>query len=82
MIKDWNKGENKKGEVFHFKNSLRPFIEIVLPQNNYTGVFVDINTFEGYQFDDLEYEGLEFYSKEDDKDFMGVQVDGRIEWVD
>lgn len=27
MIRDWNR-ENLKGQVFHFKASLRPFIEV------------------------------------------------------
>jgi hypothetical protein len=34
-----------------------------------------------YDFDELEYEGLDFYRKEDDDDFLGVDTDGHLEWV-
>ena len=65
--------------VFHFKNSLRPFI---LVNNNETveDLFIDINQMYVYTLDELESEGLEFYTKEDDKDFLGVEIDGKIKW--
>lgn len=79
-IVNWNMGEVGKNEVFHFKNSLRPFIEI---NNVYhdEGLFLDINRGECFSFDDLEYEGLEFYTDDDDDNFMGVEIDGKVKWV-
>lgn len=79
MIVDWNRRKLEYGQVFHFQNSLRPFIGI----RNTSGdaLFLDIDKMIAYDFDELEYEGLEFYSKEDDDDFLGVELDGRIEWI-
>lgn len=80
MIKDWNRNEVLGNTVFHFKNSLRPFVSV--PTNNYDDIFIDINEWVAYTFDDLEFEGLNFYEKEDDEDFKGVEVAGTIkEWV-
>lgn len=76
MVKDWNR-ENLEGQVFHFKASLRPFIEI--RTTNEFG-FLDLNDFTIYELDDLKSEGLFFFEKEDDKDFEGVDVVGRLEW--
>lgn len=77
MIKDWNRNEVNEGEVFHFKNSLEPFI--LIDGGHY---FLNINTWESYAAIDLNFNGYAFYTKEDDKDFMGVDVDGRLEWVE
>lgn len=78
-IVDWNIGEVGKNEVFHFKNSLRPFIEI---HNVYhEDLFLDIDNGECYSFEALEYEGLFFYEDENNDDFMGVEIDGKIKWV-
>ena len=76
MIKDWNRNELKKGEVFHFQHSLRPFVSIDSLEE--TNLFLDIDEMVVYPFDALEYEGLEFYTKEEDEDFMGVEIDGTI----
>lgn len=76
MIKDWNR-ENLQGQVFHFKASLRPFIEINAP-NGYG--FLDLNDFTLYELDTLNSESLFFFDKEDDEDFQGVDVVGRLEW--
>lgn len=77
MIKDWNRNEVLSNTVFHFKNSLRPFISI--PLNN-EDIFIDLNEWVAYSFDDLEYEGLNFYEKEEDPDFKGVEIDGVVRW--
>ena len=77
MIKDWSI-ENLYGEIFHFKNSLRPFIEIRNTQ--WEVYFVDINEQEFYDLDDLPCEGLEFYTKDDDPSFKGVEVCGKFKW--
>ena len=79
MIIDWNKITLPKGTVFHFKNSLRPFVEV---DSNGDYCFLDINEMKLYSFEDLEYEGVEFYKDEADDDFLGVKVDGKIEWVE
>ena len=79
MIKDWNSGEVKNGEVFHFQNSIRPFIEIV-DINTDEPSFLDLDSYEAYTFDNLPYQGLEFYTKENDKYFYGVDVVGKISW--
>jgi hypothetical protein len=72
MIKDWN-NEILDGAVFHFKNSLRPFIS-VYDENEDETLFIDLHNFIGYHFDDLEYNELNFYTKNDDEDFKGVDV--------
>lgn len=84
MIVDWNTKDTKSGEVFHFKNSLRPFIEA----EDYYGdpVFIDIDSMTTYSYDDITInEELEFYSCDDvgsdDPDFLGIEIDGKIEWV-
>lgn len=85
MIIDWNDKTANSGEVFHFKNSLRPFIEA---ENDYGDlVFIDIQSMTVYSYDDIiEGENLEFYSSEDvgsnDPDFRGIEIDGKIEWVE
>lgn len=76
MIKDWNRYEVKKGEVFHFQHSLRPFINI--DSTKETDLFLDINEMVAYCLDDLECEGLNFYTKEEDENFKGVEIDGTI----
>lgn len=76
MIKDWNRYEVKKGEVFHFQHSLRPFINVSNTEE--INLFLDIDEMVIYDFEALEYEGLEFYTKEEDEDFKGVEVAGTI----
>ena len=78
MIKDWNR-ENLQGQVFHFKNSLRPFIAI--QDGAWDNYFLDLSEGIFYTLHELlEVEELRFYEKEDDEDFMGVDVVGRLEW--
>ena len=85
MIIDWNYKNTNSGEVFHFKNSLRPFIEA---EDDYGDpVFIDIQSMTTYSYDDIICgEHLEFYSNDDvgndDPDFRGIEIDGRIEWVE
>lgn len=79
-IADWNMGEVGSKEIFHFKNSLRPFISVADVYGD-EGFFLDIDKGECYSFDDLEYEGLEFYTDDNNDDFMGVEVVGKIRWV-
>lgn len=79
MIKDWNR-EDLQGQVFHFKNSLRPFTTVKNSAFDY--FFLDLNEGIFYSlYELLEYEGLRFYEKENDEDFMGVKIAGRVEWV-
>ena len=75
MIKDWNR-ENLNGKIFHFKNSLRPFIDVSNKITHCDFYFLDLNEKIFYSFDELEDEGLEFYTKDDDPDFKGVDVCG------
>ena len=80
MIVDWNRITLDKGTVFHFKNSLRPFIDVDKDGDFY---FLDLNEMKVYSFEDLNYEGLEFYDDDfNDDDFKGVEIAGKIEWVD
>ena len=81
MLRDWNRNEVKPHEVFHFKNSLEPFIAIEDPDNPYGMVFLNINTNLLYTFDKLDCYDYSFYTKDDDDDFLGVKIDGKIEWV-
>lgn len=76
MIKDWNRNQVLGNTVFHFKNSLRPFINVDNSSGDYC--FLDLSELVVYTFEELEYEGLEFYKKEEDDDFMGVEVAGTI----
>lgn len=79
MLKDWNRKKLSKGEVFHFENSLRPFVSVNDRQND--PCFLDLNEMKVYAYDDLECEGLYFYFDEEDEDFRGVEIDGTIkEW--
>lgn len=80
MIIDWNRTTLEYGQVFHFANSLRPFVEV--KSANGDTLFLDINQMIVYNFDELEYEGLEFYHQEDDDDFQGVEIDGYVTWMD
>lgn len=74
MIKNWNK-EDLQGFVFHFQNSSHLFIEIAIKDDF---AFLDLNTFEVFNFDGLDFKELFFYEKEDDEDFKGVDVIGTI----
>jgi hypothetical protein len=71
----------KPTTVFHFRNSLRPFIctptayDSFIPATIEDCIFIDLNEGLCYTWEDLEKEGLEFF--EDDK----VELDGKIEWV-
>lgn len=80
MIADWNRNEVEKCQVVHFRNSLRPFVVVRDKEKN--RLFLDLDTMEILSYEDLEYDGLRFYTLEEDEDFCGVQIDGRIEWVD
>ena len=80
MIIVWNRTTLERGQVFHFANSLRPFIEI--SPTKFDTLFLDIDEMVAYNFDELEYQDLKFYRKEDDDDFLGVDIDGHLEWVD
>lgn len=80
IIKDWNRGEINENEVFHFKNSLRPFIAVQDTCGEH--LFLDLDEKMIYSLEALEYENLSFYDKEDDEDFMGVEIDGKIDWVE
>ncbi len=82
MIKDLNRNEVKAGEVFHFQHSLEPFIYVDYPDCECETMFVNINSNQLYSFVDLDILGLEFYRKDDDDDFFGVEFDGKIEWVE
>ena len=62
--------------VFHFQHSLRPFILINDPHNNWC--FVDLSIGESYLWGELQYYDLYFYTKDDDSDFCGVAIIGEI----
>ena len=81
MIKDWNRNEVKKGEVFHFAHSLRPFTLIASCNDSDMDKFLALDTMTYYSFDLLWFDELNFYRKDDDEDFLGVDVDGKVEWV-
>lgn len=80
MIADWNRGEVEKGQVIHFRSSLRPFI--CVEDRNGEHLFLDIDKMELHSWEELESDGLHFYTLEEDEDFCGVQVDGKIQWVE
>ena len=75
MLKDFNRFEVQKNEVFHFAHSLRPFIAI---SNSKEELFLDIEEMVCYTYEELDSEGLWFYCNTDDEDFMGVEVDGTL----
>lgn len=71
IVVDYNRGM-AQGKVFHFRNSLRPFIVASMPDD--THIFVDLHCGLAYTREDLNFEGLEFYKTEADEDFMGVAL--------
>lgn len=71
IVVDYNRGM-AEGKVFHFRNSLRPFI--VASLLNGDDIFVDLYRHLGFTREDLNFEGLEFYETEADEDFMGVAL--------
>jgi hypothetical protein len=71
IVVDYNRGM-AKGKVFHFRNSLRPFIVASLPDD--TDIFVDLHWGLAYTREELTFEGLDFYETEADEDFMGVAL--------
>lgn len=77
MIKDWNRSEVLVDSVFHFKYSLEPFI-VVYSEEKCEDIFVNIHKLVAYPFEYLESYGYEFYTKEDDEDFLGVDVVGNL----
>ena len=77
MIRDWNR-ENLTGKVFHFQNSLRPFTEVYNTCDE--RYFLDLNESKIYSFEEL-YDELSFCDDDEHDDFMGVKVDGHVEWV-
>ena len=81
MIKNWNRREEQMmlGEVFHFKHSLRPFAEVSNTKGDV--LFLDIEEMIFYTLDEIqEVEELDFYRKDEDEDFLGVEIDGIIKW--
>lgn len=76
-IKDWNRSEVLGDSVFHFKHSLEPFILVYL-EDKCEDIFVNIHTLIAYTFDEIESFGYYFYTKEDDEDFLGVDVVGNL----
>lgn len=80
MIADWNRREVEKGQVVHFRNSLRPFISVEDGAGEH--LFLDIDKMKLYSLEELESDGLYFYTLEEDDDFCGVQIDGKIQWVE
>jgi hypothetical protein len=71
IIVDYNRGM-AEGKVFHFRNSLRPFIVVSLVNGD--DIFVDLHWRLAYTREDLDFEGLDFYETEADEDFMGVAL--------
>ena len=76
QIVDINRTAIAPTTVFHFQYSLRPFILVHDPDNDWC--FVDLSIGESYQWGDLEYYDLYFYTKENDDDFCGVAIMGEI----
>ncbi len=76
-IKDYNRGEVLSDSVFHFKHSLEPFIT-VYSEKDCDDIFVNIHKLVAIPFEYLESYGYEFYTKEDDEDFLGVNVVGTL----
>ena len=64
--------------MFHFQYSLRPFIcARGMDDDLY---FIDLTEGVVYNWDELGYNDLYFYTKEDDEDFYGVAVIGDINY--
>lgn len=71
IILDWNRHEVEAGDVFHFNYSLRPFI-LIFDYSTSEEKFLDIENYEAYSFEELEYQELYFYEDIEDEDFKGV----------
>ena len=74
-VKDLNRNEVPNGIKFKLKGSSHIFIS-VLSNDEYGTALVDITNGILYTFDELEVNEKEFdfYRKEDDEDFLGVEV--------
>lgn len=77
-----NEEELSAFTLFHFAHSLRPFILVRFGLHedylNQSWLFIDLNYDEALRLEDLETEGLEFYTREDDENFLGVAIFGEI----
>ena len=73
MIKDWNR-EDFSDEVFTFKNSTTPFIYV--ETSSCEPMFINLHGQQALTFDEIQMEDFEFYRKDEDEDFMGVNVIG------
>lgn len=71
MIKDWNR-EIFSNEVFTFKDSTTPFIFVKTP--SWDPMFINLREQQALTFDEIQMEGFKFYRKDEDEDFMGVNV--------
>lgn len=76
-IKDWNRSEVLDDSIFHFKHSSEPFI-VVFSEEKCEDIFVNLRRLTAYPFEYLESYGYEFYTKEDDVDFLGVEEVGNL----
>ena len=73
MIIDFNRESIPVGTEFHFQHSLRRFIHVTDGYDN--DFFVDLDEGKLYDLESLSYDELDFYRKDDDEDFMGVNTD-------
>ena len=72
MIIDWNRTTLRPRQVFYFKGSTHPFVEIT-PNGLDDGYFLDLITMKFYNCEDIyESDEMSFYTIDDDEDFMGV----------
>lgn len=74
MIKDWNRGEVMHTDFFTLKGSTDRYIQVDTPRDF---LFINLETCMVHPYDEIEENGL-FYTKEDDEDFKGVNVIGKI----
>jgi len=75
MIQDWNR-EDLQGLIFTFRNSDTPYTTFHNTEKNF--MFLNLYNYLAYDFDELDIVGLKFYEDEEDEDFHGVKVIGRL----
>lgn len=75
MIQDWNR-EDLQGLIFTFCNSDTPYTTFHNTKEDF--MFLNLYNYLAYDFDELDIVGLKFYEDEEDEDFHGVKVIGRL----
>ncbi len=76
QIIDINRTDVPPMVAFHFKNSLKPFI--LVKNEVEDSIFVNLTENTCFEWENLPFYDLEFYTKENDEDFCGVELFSKL----